>query len=295
MKRMALVAIICAVLSGPAPGEEQPALDIHFINIGYGDAILIKSPSGQYSLIDTGYPRAENKLLSYLRDQGVMKLEYLIVTHPHADHLGNAVTVLREIGAENLRDNGRKIDRFDELLTGQMAEKYEKEFRGNKNYSVLKADDIVRWGDIKLDVLWPRETAGSADWNTNSLLMMLRYGEFKALLAGDFNTKGEIIILMEDAPDLKADLLKIGHHGSGDSSGPRFIKAVSPKRGVISVGKNPRDYPPKKKIEWFEEIGVRLYRTDEDGTIVFRYLPLKDLYVITTEDGSSFNVHSSNP
>ncbi len=286
MKRLLLIVLISLLFCTPVPGEESPSLDIHFIDIGYGDAILIKSPSGEYSLIDTGYPQSRDKLLDYLRDRGVMRLEYLIVTHPHADHLGNAVDVLKEIGAENLRDNGQKIDRFDEYLTREMAEEYEKEFRGNKNYSVLKAGDTIRWGDMEFEVLWPRETVTSTDWNTNSLLMMLKLGEFKALLAGDFNTKGEIIILEEGKPDLKADLLKIGHHGSGDSSGPRFIKAVSPKRGVISVGKNPWGYPPKKKIKWFEEIGLRLYRTDEDGTVLFRYFPTRNLYVVTTEDGS---------
>ncbi len=285
MKRLIFLVIISTLLRGPARGGEEAALDIHFINIGYGDAILIKSPSGEYSLIDTGYPQARDKLLDYLQDRGVMELEYLIVTHPHADHLGNAVAVLKEFGAKNLRDNGQKIDRFDEYLTKDMAEEYEKEFRGNKNYSVLKAGDTISWGDMEIEVLWPRKTVASADWNTNSLLMMLEYGEFKALLAGDFNTKGEITILGESQPDLKADLLKIGHHGSGDSSGPRFIKAVSPQRGVISVGKNLWDYPPKKKIEWFEEIGLQLYRTDEDGTVLFRYFPTRDLYVVTTEGG----------
>ncbi|MDP8234853.1 MAG: ComEC/Rec2 family competence protein [Candidatus Erginobacter occultus] len=270
MKNLFLAAVILFTLSLPAGGEEAAPLEIHFIDVGYGDAILLKSPEGGYSLIDTGPPRARGKLLDYLRERGVGRLEYLIVTHPHPDHLGNAAAVLREFGAANLRDNGEEIDRFDEYLTPEMVEEYEREFRGDADYSLLRAGENIEWSGLSLEVLWPRDLAASEDWNTNSLVLMLRHGEFRALLTGDFNTAGEKIILEKKAADLRANLLKVGHHGAGDAAGDDFLRAVSPEAAVVSVGENPWGYPVEARLESLEKLGIRLYRTDRVGTVVFR-------------------------
>ncbi len=268
MKNLFLAAVILFTLSLPAGGEESAPLEIHFIDVGYGDAILLKSPEGGYSLVDTGPPRAREKLLDYLRDLGIGRLEYLIVTHPHPDHLGNAVAILAEFGDRQLRDNGEKIGRFDEILTREMAEEYERKFRGNRNYSVLRTGDKIEWDGLSLEVLWPRDLAASEDWNTNSLVLMLRYGDFRALLAGDLNVPGEKQLLAGEGPDLRADLLKVGHHGAGDAAGDEFLRAVSPRAAVVSVGENPWGYPDEDRLERLEKLGIRLYRTDRDGTIV---------------------------
>ncbi len=261
---------LIASLSAASASAAEGVLEIHFIDVGYGDAILLKPAEGGSVLIDTGYPRAREKLFSYLKEQGVGELEYLIVTHPHPDHLGNAAAAAREFGARQLRDNGQRIDRFDAILTRERAGEYQREFRGNENYSVLRAGDSIAAGELALDVLWPPVPAPSDDWNTNSLVLMVRSGEFRALLTGDLNIPGERMLLAGDRPDLRADLLKLGHHGAGDASSPEFVAAVSPEAAVVSVGANPWGYPDEEMLGRLEAAGIRLYRTDRDGDIVFR-------------------------
>lgn len=270
MNKLILTGVLLSALFFPVSGEEINALELHFIDVGYGEAILLRAPDGGDILIDTGYPRAREKLFSYLKEQGVGELEYLIVTHPHPDHLGNAVSAAREFGARRLRDNGQRIDRFDAILTRERAEEYEREFRGDDNYSVLQAGDSIAAGELVLDVLWPPVPAPSDDWNTNSLVLMARYREFRALLTGDLNIPGERMLLAADGPDPRANLLKLGHHGAGDASSPEFVAAVSPEVAVVSVGPNPWGYPDEELLNRLEAAGIRLYRTDRDGTVVFR-------------------------
>jgi len=260
--------------------ESDRVLELHFIDVGYGDSILIKSPSGRFTLIDTGYPEAAEKLSQYLRGENVTTLDYLIITHPHPDHLGGAVEILNIFKANNLRDNGQSIDTFDERLTPAMGREYEKKFRGQPNYRALTGEDIIRWGDITLDILRPPEPLSSPDWNTNSMVIMLRYRDFTALLTADLNKLGEEELLADKGLKLRADLLKVGHHGAGDATGHEFIKAVSPKFAVISVGKNPWGYPSPMVISRLLEAGVQVFRTDRDGSISFRYHPNEGIEMI---------------
>lgn len=260
--------------------EDDGALELYFIDVGYGDSILIKSPAGGYTLIDTGYPEAGERLLSYLKKHRVTELDHLIMTHPHPDHLGSAVAVLKNLQIKRSWDNGQTIDQFDDLLTGPMGKEYEERFRNQPTYRTLKAGDSIRWGEVALNILWPPSPLQSPDWNTNSLLIMLRYRDFKALLAADFNKSGEREILRKDGVDLKADLLKVGHHGAGDATGMDFLRAVSPRWAVISVGENPWDYPSSLIIRRIEETGATVFRTDRDGSIGFRYHPGKGMKIM---------------
>ena len=253
--------------------EDDGALELHFIDVGYGDSILIKSPAGGFALIDTGYPRASESLLNYLRERKVDCLDYLIMTHPHPDHLGGAIEVINNFQVHNLRDNGQAIDLFDERLTQEMGNEYEIKFRGQPNYRAFKAGDSIKWGDITLEIIWPPAPLPSPDWNTNSMVIMLRYGKFQALLAADLNQRGEKELLNNKEISLRADLLKVGHHGAGDATGPEFLKAVSPRWAVISVGKNPWSYPSLVVIRRLGEAGAKVFRTDRDGSIKFRYQP----------------------
>ena len=273
LTKIFLILLTLSFLSPVAGAQDEGALELHFIDIGYGDAILIKSPAGGYILIDTGYPEAKQKLTSYFKEQGVTELDHLIMTHPHPDHLGNAVAVRKNLKIKRLWDNGQTIDQFDEQLTKPMVKEYEERFRGRSDYRVLKAGDSIRWGDVSLEILWPPDLLSSRDWNSNSLVIMLRYRGFKALLAADFNERGERELLKKGTTNLSSDLLKVGHHGAGDATGPAFVKAVSPRWAVISVGANLRGYPSPLVIRRLEEAGAKVFRTDRDGSISFRYHP----------------------
>jgi competence protein ComEC len=124
-----------------------------------------------------------------------------------------------------------------------------------------------------LDILWPPISLPSPDWNTNSMVIMLRYRKFRALLAADLNQRGERELLNNKGVSLGAEILKVGHHGAGDATGPEFLKAVSPKFAVISVGKNPWGYPSPVVVRRLQEAGTKVFRTDLDGSISFQYHP----------------------
>lgn len=282
MRKLILIFLIPFFIFSCARKEEKEALEIHFIDIGYGDAVLVKKGGGEALLIDNGYPEKRRKLFDYLKEHEVRELDYLINTHPHPDHLGNAVAVLNNLRVKILMDNGQKIDQLDKWLTGKMVEDYQEHFRGHPSYRVLKAGDKIQWGEVLLEVLWPPDTTTYNDWNTNSLLIMLSYGELRALLAADFNERGERVLLRQKGLNLKADLLKVGHHGGGDATGPEFLRAVSPSWAVISVGENPWDYPSPNVLRRLEEARIEVFRTDREGTIVFRYLPPEDIEILTS-------------
>ena len=273
MKKTFSILTCLSFLLPVAGAGDGGALELHFIDIGYGDSILIKSPAGGYTLIDTGYPEAGGRLLSYLKEHRVTELDHLIMTHPHPDHLGSAVAVLKNLKIKRLWDNGQTIDQFDDLLTKPMGKEYQERFRSRPTYRTLKAGDSIRWGEVALDILWPPSPFPSPDWNTNSLLIMLRYRNFRALLTADFNERGERELLKNKDTPLRADLLKVGHHGAGDATSPAFLKAVLPRWAVISVGENPRGYPSTVVIRRLEEAGAKVFRTDRDGSISFRYHP----------------------
>ena len=279
IKKYFLLFIAFFILIPATGAEDDGALELHFIDVGYGDSLLIKSPGGRYTLIDAGYPRSSEALLDYLKERKVNCLDYLIITHPHPDHLGAAVEVLNKFQVHHLRDNGQPIDQFDERLTQTIGTEYEKKFRGHPNYRALAAGDSIRWGYITLDILWPPTSLPSPDWNTNSMVIMLRYRKFRALMAADLNQRGEVELLKNEEISLQADLLKIGHHGAGDATGPEFLKAVSPQIAVISVGKNPWGYPSPVVVRRLQEAGVKVFRTDQDGSISFRYLPDKGIEI----------------
>ena len=274
-KKYFLLSIAFFIFTSIGVAEYDGALELHFIDVGYGDSTLIKSPAGRHTLIDTGYPRASASLLTFLREQKVDTLDYLIMTHPHPDHLGGAVEVLKNFKVKQLRDNGQPIDQFDERLTQAMGAEYEKKFREKPNYRTLTTGDSIKWGDITLDILWPPDPIPSLDWNTNSMVIMLRSQKFRALLAADLNQRGERELLNNTGITLGSEILKVGHHGAVDATGPELLKAVSPKFAVISVGKNPWGYPSPVVIRRLQEAGAKVFRTDRDGSISFRYHPDK--------------------
>ncbi len=278
-KSAALAAVL--LLSACSSPDASPAgsLEIHFIDVGYGDAILLRRAEAGV-LIDTGYAGTGPVLTDYFQEHGVDVLDHLIVTHPHGDHAGAAVEIAEKFPLRRVWDNGQPITRFFPRFTAAMVRRYEEEFRGRADYGVLKRGDRIRWGDVRLEVLWPPDTDTFDDWNTNSLVIMVEYGSARALLTGDLNLWGEDELLKIDPAALAAEILKVGHHGAGDATGPDFLEAVSPDYAVISVGPNPWGFPSREVIERLREAGVRLFRTDRDGDIVFGLGPAGEIEII---------------
>lgn len=247
-------------------------LRIHFIDVKEGDAILIETTEGKTILIDAGNCISGFRVVEYLKKNKIYTLDHLIFTHPDLDHLCGAFFVLQMLKVEKVYDNGQDLN---ELIKYSDIYRWYEELVRNKNYKILKAKDTLSLGNIILRVLWPPQPFILSGSNVNSLVIMLEYRKFRCLLAGDLTIEAEKRLL-EEKQDLKADVLKIGHHGANDANCEEFLGAVSPKIAILSVDKaNIRGYPAGEVIERLKKTGTQLYRTDENGDIVVSIYPSK--------------------
>ncbi|WP_272865541.1 ComEC/Rec2 family competence protein [Clostridioides difficile] len=236
--------------------KEITDAEIHFINTGNSDAILIKQGSLS-ALIDGGDNDDEGKVVSYLKQQGVTELEYVFATHPHADHIGGLDAVVDEIPVKNIYvSNGDADTKTYSDFINSMANK-------GLNPSVPLIDNEFKFGTSSFKVL---SVANESEPNNNSLVLLYTNGEDKVLLMGDAESEIENRINESDV-----DLLKVGHHGSHSSSSSSFIDKVSPEYAVIMVGENNKyGHPHKETMDNLENRNIEVHRSDECGHIVFK-------------------------
>jgi competence protein ComEC len=275
MKKIRIIVLFIFFISFLACAfAQEPDLKIHFIDVGEGDSVLIEAPDGEAALVDAGNLISGYRVLEYLKKRNIQILDYLIFTHPHPDHIGGAFFVLQMIDVESIYDNGQ--DLTDIAKSIDMYRWYEELVRSSSNYKVLKAEDNLLLGDITLSVLWPPQPPIFSDFNANSLVMVLKYGKFRCLLTGDLTSVSERKLL-EQGIDLKADVLKVGHHGAKDASCQEFLRSVSPRMAIISVNAaNIRGYPSGEVVDRLNKGGIELYRTDRDGDVTLSVYQLKD-------------------
>ncbi|MBL7197511.1 MAG: MBL fold metallo-hydrolase [Candidatus Omnitrophica bacterium] len=258
-----LFIFVLFALSTAAQGQ---SLQIHFLDVGEGDSILIVTPNGKTALVDGGNLVTGLRVVKYLKKNGINELDHLIFTHPHLDHIGGAFFILQMLDIKNTYDNGEDLSRI--AKSEDVYRWYGDLARKSNKYSVLGAGDSLLLGKVRLEVLWPPKPLIFSDFNTNSLVIMVEYGTFRCLLAGDSTSLTEAELLKKKS-HLGADILKVGHHGCNDASSDDFLKAVSPKIAVISVNKdNIRDYPSQEVLTRLEETGTKIYRTDKNGNII---------------------------
>ena len=258
-------------VGGSSAFAESKPLKIHFIDVGEGDSILIEAPNGEAALIDAGNLISGFRVAEYLKENDIQDLEYLIFTHPHLDHIGGAFFVLQMLKVKNVYDNGEDLSGL--VKSSDLYRWYATLARREENYRVLKTEDILSLGEVSLKVLWPPRPFVLSDFNSNSLVIMLRYGKFSCLLTGDLTSIAEEMLLGAGV-DLKADVLKVGHHGAGDASSEEFLDEVSPQIAIISVNaENIRGYPSMAVLEKLRTVGSGVYRTDEQGDIVLTVFP----------------------
>lgn len=260
MKRSILLFILF-FLFFPALIFADDGLRVHFLDVGEGDAILIQH-RGHNVLIDAGNLLSGYKVAGYLEKNAVAKIDSLIVTHPHPDHIGGLFFILPKFETGMVYDNGRPLDKNDD-----MQRWYGMLVRDRSNYSVLKKGDRIKFGNAVLDILWP-PAAGGLSCNDDSLVVKLRYGKFKCLFTGDLTAEAEKEMLASGL-DVRADMLKVGHHGYRDATTALFLKKVSPNVAVISVGAaNIIGAPSEEVLGLLNRGRIRIYRTDQDGDIV---------------------------
>lgn len=245
--------------SSSVEAHSSDNLSVDFIDVGQGDSALI-GQSGHYMLIDAGERDQADTVISYLKSQGVKRLDYVIGTHPHSDHIGGLAEVIEEfeIGAVILPGKEHTTKTYERLLTAI-------EGKGLK-ITVPRAGDQFAIGSSSFQILSPGRDY-EEDLNNWSVGLRLDYQDTSFVLCGDAEKTAEADMCASGL-DLKADVLKLSHHGSGTSSSQEFMDQVDPEYGVISCGKN-NDYghPHKETMELLQSRGVKVYRTDLQGTI----------------------------
>ena len=255
--------------SGGAPakadGGKSSTLTVRMLDIGQGDSFLLEK-DGKFVMIDTGDIEHRDAIVQLLKKYHVKTISKIIITHPHADHLGGMNAIFKNFKVESIYDDG--------MPSGTASYKnYLKQIEANKiPYKSLKAGDELNFFDgVKFKVLGPvkkiKDQKGNSDFNNNSIVGRLTYGNFSMMFTGDAEKEEEASILSQKGT-FKSDVLKVGHHGSRTSTSPDFLKAVAPREAFISCGQgNDYGHPHKVTVDKLNKAKVHIYRTDRDGTV----------------------------
>lgn len=251
-------------------GVTDGELEVHIIDVGQGDSILIRSGGGVI-LIDAGPNDAEDDLRAHLNACGIKKIDYFICTHPHEDHIGGADMVLNEYTV------GTLIMNETDVSTATVKRLLDSIEKSGVPIDIPETGEVFTLGDIGFTVLAP-DSSITADGNNDggndsSIVIRLVYGETSFIFTGDAETGSESKILATfSSEQLKSDFLKIGHHGSNTSTSAKFLEAVSPSSVAISCGKgNSYGHPHREILNRLTKYGINegnIYRTDTSGTVV---------------------------
>lgn len=240
--------------------DSKSGLSVHFIDVGQGDSILV-SCEGKNMLIDGGVPDEGPTVENYLKKQGVSKLDYVVGTHPHEDHIGGLVDVLRDFNSGTILMSGAQSNtRIFENLLNVISQK-------KKTIDKAVPGRIYILGGAKITVLAP--LGNYDDLNNWSVVLKLNYKKISFLFTGDASKESEEDMLSKNY-NLSADVLKVGHHGSSTATTQEFLKAVHPRFAVISVGLgNSYGLPDKSVTQRLKDAGIKTFRTDVNGTVDF--------------------------
>lgn len=242
---------------------------VHYIDVGQGDSILIQV-NNKNLLIDSGPRSDKDKLISYLSSLKLSKLDYVIATHPHEDHIGNMSTIIKNYKvlsfyAPKIQNTSKTFERMVEALKDN-----------NLKINILrKGSNSINLGDnTRVTVFSPIDNYYE-NLNNYSPIIKVEYGNNSFLFTGDAEKEVEEKIIANN-DDINADVIKIGHHGSSTSTSKAFIDKVNPSIAVISVGENNSyNHPNEDVINRLNGNKIKIYRTDKDGTIIFSSNGLK--------------------
>ena len=277
---VAMLALASAAVLGSTLRLPDGRLTVTMLDVGQGDGIVIRTPRGHTILIDSGGrlergPNVDGRspaelvgervVLAYLKREGIRRVDLLVNTHPHGDHVGGFAPILRELRVDTIADSGQHYG--GRAFNDGMREAA----RHHVPVHVARCGD--RWATddgVAFSVLSPCGALfadGSNDVNENSVVVMLAYRDFRMLFMGDAGFQAEQRLL-EAGADLRADVLKVGHHGSAYASSPAFVEVVHPRTAVISDGRhNTFGHPAPSTLATLKRASVRVYRTDRCGAI----------------------------
>jgi len=281
-ERVLLLVLLLAVIGvwWAAFASASPYLTITMLDVGQGDSILVESPGGQTMLVDggglvgentRGYDIGRDVVLPALLARRVKKIDVLVITHPHEDHVGGLLAVVQQVPVGLVLDPELEDDNAPYLaLRKLIAEKRIPRRRATEGQQLnLK-------GGVRLEILHPpdpRLHGFGSETNNNSVVMRLTYGVFTMLLAGDIETLGGQR-LARLGPGVRCTVLKVPHHGSAGAAKSNLFRTVHPQLALISVGAhNQFGHPTPETLEALREAGAYVMRTDRDGAITLRVNP----------------------
>lgn len=248
-------------------------ISVHFIDVGQGDSTLIQTAT-QNILIDAGEDSAEKDVINYLNKFNITKLDYVVATHPHSDHIGGLDGVINNFEVTNILmpDVTHTTKTFENLITAIET--------NNTNVIIAQANQTITLDDITYTVLSPLRTSYD-NLNNYSVVIKMDYNNVSFMFGGDAEKLVETDILNNNY-NVDVDILKVSHHGSNTSSSPDFISAMSPTVAVISCGLN-NDYghPHQEVLQTLTANNAKLYTTPDLGNIT------------VTTDGNLISVTSS--
>lgn len=268
-----LIALLILILGGYFAKDEilEPTYEVpegnmavHFLDVGQGDSTLFMVDEGVV-LVDASVSDYGMKIVEYLKKQGVTKIDYFILTHPDGDHIGGARYVLDAFEVENIimPNRSHNTDTYKYLI--QQID------RLDINVIQGESGGVYNVGDLEMTILSPVKGEDYSNNNNWSIVHMARFGNVKILMTGDASSEAEKILLSTyPASQLKADILKVGHHGSHSSTTASFLKAVDPDHAVISCGQdNEYGHPHAEVYNRLEKAGITIRITKDEGTIVY--------------------------
>lgn len=248
--------------------EAGTGLLVTFLDVGQGDCVFLQSPSGNTLLIDGGPESATQTVLDFLDEKGVIGLDAVIASHLHEDHIGGLISVI----------DVYPIGKYYEPSFYPTSEVYNQLYDALKenNVTVLSplasTNSFIEWDDdVEIRILSPYgiDYGTVDDFNDTSYILRVTYGNTSLLLTGDATQVAEKLAL-KALPNsyFKADVLKVGHHGSSDSTGTKFLDAVNPTIAIISCGlNNEYGHPDQALLDRLNKRNITIYRTDQDGSI----------------------------
>lgn len=267
---IALLTFILLTIWTFAFNDPDGKLHIDFLDIGQGDSIYFLTSDGHDGLIDGGPNDKVLRELGEAMPVGDRVIDLMVATHPDADHIGGLAGVLDRYDVKEIWLNGA-VHTTQTYL--RFLEAVKKEKKLGATVKVITRGDRKDFGDTSLQVLAPFESFEGKqpkEQNEGTIVARLLYNDFSLLLTGDleYELENKLIANANDIIPLKSTVLKVGHHGSGGSSGGNFVNEVKPKIAVISVGKDNRyGHPAKRVLELLEKNKIQTYRTDIQGRI----------------------------
>ena len=251
--------------------DDTSLLNVHYIDVGQGDSIFIELPNNLTMLIDGGENDMGKVVIDYISKLGYSKIDYVIGSHPHSDHIGGLIDIVNFFEIKKIyMPKALSTSKTYENLLNSIAEK------NLKIYTAKTGLNIINDSNLLVDIIAPNSDSYE-DLNNYSVILKLTYKNKSFLFTGD----AEILSENEITRDVSADVIKVGHHGSNTSSSQSFINKVGAKYAIISVGKdNSYDHPHQVVLDRFKNSGAQIYRTDLNGTI------------IVTTDGNNIKINA---